>query len=288
MGMPQPSGQSDPPHDPDHVKLTERDFTRVASRINALAGIQLEAHKAQMIQSRLTRRVRARHLSSITEYLDLLDGPDGGDEIQSFIDTLTTNLTSFFREKHHFDHLRQTVLGGPGAGDRGLRIWSAGCSTGEEPYSIAMTAAAALGPKAQALKVLATDLDSSVVARAKAGTYEKAKYEDTVGPEFSKYFKPATETGKVLIAPEIRNMITFRQLNLMEAWPMKGPFDAIFCRNVVIYFSAETKARLLDRYATLLAPGGILYLGHSEAILGEHKFFKSLGNTIYQRKDASE
>ena len=273
--------------DTDGLVLTEEDFCRVAKRINDLAGIVLEPHKKQMIQTRLGRRVRALGVASITHYLNLLEGSSGDAEVQNFIDTLTTNLTSFFRERHHFEHLRETIFAGTGDHDREIRIWSAGCSSGEEPYTVSLTATNHLGANARRVKILATDLDSKVLAKAKAGEYAIEKLAQGLGPEYRKYFKPVPGTEVARISEEVGRLILFRQLNLMEAWPMKGPFDAIFCRNVVIYFSAETKARLLERFAALLRPGGYLYLGHSEAILGEHKYFKSLGNTIYQRKAAT-
>ena len=260
--------------------LSARDFGRVAARIGALAGIVLEPHKSSMIQTRIGRRVRALGLGSITEYLDLLETRSGGDELQNFIDTLTTNLTSFFREDHHMDHLARTVLRQQGE----LRIWSAGCSSGEEPYSIAMVAARTLNAEVRRLKVLATDLDSAVLARARRGRYAAERCE-TIDRKMRGYLEAVPEEDAFDIAGTVKDLVTFKQLNLIERWPMNGPFDAIFCRNVVIYFSAETKARLLDRFAALLRPGGFLYLGHSEAILGHHRYFESCGNTIYLRRD---
>lgn len=269
---------------PGEITMSDTEFQRVAQRVSDMAGIVLEPHKRQMIVSRLSRRLRARSLDDIGTYLDYLDKGADRQELQEFLNTLTTNLTSFFREAHHFRHLERHVFGVLREKKASkMRIWSAGCSSGEEPYSIALTALETFGGIPSDFKILATDLDTNMLDRGRAGTYPIERVADT-DKRFSRHFRqqPGGETVKLPAAT--MNAISFRQLNLLESWPMHGPFDAIFCRNVMIYFNAETKARLIDRFAEILVPGGFLYLGHSESILGEHPRLTNCGETTYQRK----
>lgn len=267
------------------IPLSLAVFTQIAARVYALTGIVLKDHKRQMVCTRLTRRLRALGLADFESYLVLLDGPEAGDEIGELINAITTNLTAFFREAHHFEHLREDIVTPRMAGDaKRLRIWSAGCSTGEEPYSIQMTLseAGALSHRWD-YKLLATDLDSAVLARAAAGRFAADRVKpigaDRLGRSFSECPDGSYEAKETL-----RASIRFRRLNLLETWPFSGPFDAIFCRNVLIYFDAETKARLIDRFAEKLAPDGALYLGHSESLLGEHQALTPCGRTTYRRK----
>ncbi len=267
------------------ASLSARDFDRVAAKIFELAGIVIEPQKRQMIHARLARRLRATGLDTFSAYLDVVEAGKDAAELQAFINAITTNLTSFFRENHHFDHFRRSVLA-PMQTRRAerLRVWSAGCSTGEEPYSIALTLLSALNTVPSDYKVLATDLDTGVLEKAKSGLYPKEK----AGSALAAYgrYLGADDTGKMIqIGTEPRALITFRQLNLMQAWPMSGVFDVIFCRNVLIYFNPETKADLIDRFAEKLKPGGYLYLGHSESILGEHPKFENEGQTTYRRRE---
>lgn len=266
-------------------RMTDAEFDRVAAKVREVAGIVLKPHKRQMIYTRLSRRLRALGLTSFTEYLDLLEGPRSGDELVEFSNAITTNLTSFFREAHHFVHLQTEVLEPlRQEGPRRIRIWSAGCSTGEEPYSIALTARASggLGPGAD-FRILATDLDTRVLASAAAGVYPETRAAD-IPSELRANAVLRRPGGKVEIGAAVRAMIAFRRLNLLHAWPFRGPFQAIFCRNVLIYFDAETKARLVNRLAEVLAEDGVLYLGHSESLLGEHPLLRSEGRTIYRRR----
>ncbi len=264
--------------------MSDAEFHRIADRVFAIAGIVLKEHKRQMVYTRLSRRLRALQLCSFTEYMDMLDGAGSGTELTEFCNAVTTNLTSFFREAHHFDHLRGEVFG-PLAGEGArIRIWSAGCSTGEEPYSIAMTARAMGRPVAAAdLRILATDLDTNVLSRARSGIYPEARIAD-VPADLRSGATTRRGAGEIEMAPAIRSLIAFRQLNLLHPWPFRGPFDAIFCRNVLIYFDAETKAALVRRFAEALTPTGTLYLGHSESLLGEHPLLVSEGRTIYRRR----
>ncbi len=263
--------------------LSDQDFQRVVDRVFATSGIVLQAHKRQMVISRLSRRLHARGFSSFSDYLDHLDAGTDSAELEAFSNALTTNLTSFFREAHHFEHFTEhVVVPVLAAGESRLRVWSAGCSTGEEPYSIAL-ALFRLGKRLPGdFRILATDIDTNVLARGKAGLYESSRT-TTVPADAKRWLRPA-QAGMVEVAADVRRMISFLPLNLLHDWPVKGPFNAIFCRNVLIYFDAQTKARIIDRFAELLPSGGFLYLGHSESILGEHKKLAGLGRTIYRRK----
>ncbi|MEM9196911.1 MAG: protein-glutamate O-methyltransferase CheR [Pseudomonadota bacterium] len=267
------------------ILLSPAVFADIAQRVYGLTGIVLKEHKRQMVCTRLTKRLRVLQLESFEAYLAYLAGPDAKDEVGELINAITTNLTSFFRESHHFDHLRDEII--RPRMDRGaqrLRIWSAGCSTGEEPYTIQMTLdeVGALSRKWD-YKLLATDLDSAVLARASAGRYSAERFAQMDAGLQKRHFT-AQPDGSHEVRPGLRDQIRFRQLNLLENWPFGGPFDAIFCRNVLIYFDAETKASLIDRFAEKLTKDGALYLGHSESLLGEHKALKALGRTIYRRK----
>ncbi|MFT6772887.1 MAG: chemotaxis protein methyltransferase CheR [Paracoccaceae bacterium] len=265
-------------------EMTDADFRRVAAMVENLAGIILKDHKRQMVYTRLSRRLRAVDMHRFCDYLDLVEGPGGAAELGEFSNAVTTNLTSFFREGHHFTHLAKEVLAPLAAsGSRRLRVWSAGCSTGEEPYTIAMTA---LGEGAATtgrdFRILATDLDTNVLATGKAGHYPEERLKGVSDALRRSHMTPASDGAT--FNEKLKSMISFRQLNLLHDWPFRGPFDAIFCRNVVIYFDTETKARLVNRFAEMLAPHGILYLGHSESLLGEHSLLISEGRTIYRRR----
>ncbi len=267
--------------------FTQTDFKTIAGLVYEHSGIVLGAHKRDMVYSRLARRLRALHLSSFREYCELLGGSEGPDEYGSLINAITTNLTKFFRKSHHFDHLQKTALAevwqAARAGKPRVRIWSAACSTGEEPYSIAMTAMASQKAAGRDwdFRVLATDLDTAVLNKAMAARYPSSALEDI--PAQMREFSFEKDAGGVLVAPDIQSLVTFNQLNLLGPWPMKGPFDVIFCRNVMIYFDAETKAKLVERLHAMLKSGGWLYVGHSESLLDQYHHFKLGGHTIYQK-----
>lgn len=272
--------------------FTDTDFHFIVSLVKETTGIVLGDHKRAMVYGRLARRLRTLGLKSFVQYRELLQGDKGDGEIVGLTNAITTNLTKFFREDHHFDHLGKAALSewrqskSAAAGKKRLRIWSAGCSTGEEPYSIAMTVAATLGNlNAYDVRILATDLDTNVLDRARRGIYPKEAAELVPAGLRSKYCNPlkGEDSQNVSMSDEIRKVISFKQLNLLGPWPMKGPFDVIFCRNVLIYFDGPTKRSLIERYTAMLRPGGWLYIGHSESVVGGFPGLAMAGRTTYQR-----
>ncbi len=280
-----PAAKIDPPTDDNRdFSVSAQDFAFLAGLVRTHTGIVLGPNKRSMVHSRLARRVRTLGLEGFGDYRQLLEGPDGDDELSAFINAMTTNLTRFFREPHHFDFLRDTALPDIAAATpRRLRVWSAGCSSGEEPYSIAMT----LGEHVPALgqwdaRILATDIDTSMVARGAAGLYGRDDVADVPGALRQKYFKPSGDGYQA--ADALRRLIAFKPLNLLGEWPMKGAFDVIFCRNVMIYFDLPTKTRLVERFARQLRPGGWLIVGHSETLLDQQALYSPAGRTIYRLK----
>jgi chemotaxis protein methyltransferase CheR len=250
--------------------FTEEDFRKIADLLHGETGIVLSEAKATLVYSRLAKRLRTLGIESFKAYCGLVASEGGADERMEMFAALTTNVTRFFREPHHFEHLKTQVL--PPlieAARRGgrIRIWSAACSSGQEPYSAAMTILA-MAPEAASLdiKILATDLDPNMVEQGRAGVYPQALLQ-AVPPEMRKrWFSPAA--GGMQVADDVRSLVAFRELNLMGDWPMKGRFDAIFCRNVVIYFGEDTQAKIWSRFAPILSPAGVLYIGHSERVSG--------------------
>jgi chemotaxis protein methyltransferase CheR len=265
------------------LPLSEREFTRVKQRVHKLAGIALSDAKRTLVVSRLSKIVRALGLASFDDYLDFLDSPAGKAEGQEFVNALTTNLTRFYREDHHFVHLREHVGRLIAANPRGsrLRIWSAGCSTGQEPYTIVLDLLASHPElKRWDFKVLATDIDTAVIAKAAQGIYSEQDL-NGLEPERQRLFERGPP-GSIRIPAAARDLVAFKPLNLMTDWPMKGPFDAIFCRNVAIYFDKPTQGRLFSRFADMLAPEAYLYIGHSENLGSGSEGFRLVGKTIYQ------
>ncbi len=266
-------------------KFTEKDFRFIVKYIAEHAGIVLSDAKRDLVYGRLVRRLRALRLSTFSEYCDLLI-QDNEVELEHFVNALTTNLTSFFREPHHFDYLQQTVFPHllKTKQKKEIRIWSAGCSTGEEPYGIAIAAAESV-PADWDIQILATDLDSNVVAKAQQGIYNLDRVEGIENARLKRWFRKGSgsNAGKVKVSSELQELITFHQLNLLHQWPMKTLFDIIFCRNVVIYFDKETQKVLFDRYANQLVSDGHLFIGHSETMYKVCDRFSLLGHTIYQR-----
>ena len=263
----------------EEFAFTDADFEFIRAQLHRVAGIALSPEKRSMVYARLSRRIRARGLDGFAAYRALLERDDV-EERGAFVNALTTNLTRFFREPHHFEHLRDVTLAKRPADARRLRIWSAGCSTGEEPYSIAIVVDQWLqGRFGYDARILATDLDTNALARAAAGRYRAAAVDD-VGPWSRRAFDEDGPDG-VRVVQRLRRLVTFKPLNLMERWPMRGPFDAIFCRNVMIYFDRETQARLLARIRGLLAPDGFLYVGHSETLYAVTDAFENVGQTVY-------
>jgi chemotaxis protein methyltransferase CheR len=274
--------------------MTPADFRQIAAMLHADAGIHLPESKATLVYSRLAKRLRALGLKNFRDYCALISERGNVDERQQMLAALTTNVTRFFREPHHFEHLRKEVM--PELADvvkKGgrARIWSAACSNGAEPYSIALTALQVL-PNANSydFKILATDIDPNMVAEASAGRYADQALQPVPSDLKLRYFTASRgDEGKMWQANEsLRSLITFRELNLIGQWPMRGKFDAIFCRNVVIYFEDDTQAKLWSRFAPMLTPRGRLYIGHSERLSGPaSSLFESEAITTYRFKEGA-
>lgn len=271
--------------DDREFQMTNADFERISKLAMQYSGIVLAEHKRNMVYSRIARRVRALKLNRFSDYLNYLEHNHAA-EASDFINALTTNLTSFFRENHHFEFLKEELfpkLMVANQGSRKLRIWSAGCSIGQEAYSIAMTLKESSFPSSWDVKILATDLDSNVVETGHSAIYPVDHVDGIDDGMVKKYFNRSHDGRSVQVKEELRKLAFFKRLNLLEEWPMKGPFDIIFCRNVVIYFNKETQRILFDRYANMLPIGGHLFIGHSENLNGITDRFENLGNTIYRK-----
>lgn len=270
--------------------FTEKDFNYLRKVSNARTGIVVTDEKMDMFYSRLSRRVRKLGLSSFKEYCDLIKRDSSGEEVLELVNSITTNLTAFFRENHHFEYLRNTAI--PeilqrNSQSRSLRIWSAGCSTGEEPYSLAMTLAEALpSTGGWDARILATDIDSNVLNTAASGVYALERIKGIPKARLKRWFLrgKGNSAGFARLKEEARRYIEFGQLNLMESWQHDALKDIIFCRNVIIYFDKESKANLVDRYADSLVDGGYLFIGHSESLFKVSERFELVGNTIYKKK----
>jgi chemotaxis protein methyltransferase CheR len=269
-------------------QLSQAEFDRIRVLVREHTGIALSESKRQLVYGRLARRLRALKLGSFSDYILLLEKGEPA-ELEEFTNAVTTNLTSFFREPHHFEFLAQQML--PEAlkrntGLRRLRIWCCAASTGEEPYSIAMVLREAQESlKGWDTKLLATDLDSNVLAHGKRGVYGHDRFAGMSGNRVSRFFDEVRDgkDNKLSASGDLRSLVTFKQLNLMHEWPMKGPFDAIFCRNVIIYFDKDTQRALFERMAALQRPGDYLFLGHSESLYRVCDRYELIGRTIYRR-----
>ncbi|MCW5692855.1 MAG: protein-glutamate O-methyltransferase CheR [Pseudolabrys sp.] len=264
--------------------FSDADFRGFVELAYQYAGIALADSKRNLVYSRLSRRLRALGFRSFAEYRNYLDETEA--ERENFINAISTNLTKFFRESHHFDHFRDHIAmpyARNKAGGR-LRVWSAGCSSGEEPYTIAMVLKREIRDvERQDVRILATDIDTEMVARGTRGEYQASSLEEVPRP-YHEYFERSTgKADNLAVARAVRSLIAFKRLNLMETWPFKGPFDAIFCRNVMIYFDTPTKMQLIDRFTAMIRPGGFLYIGHSESLNGVHPGISLVGRTIYRR-----
>jgi chemotaxis protein methyltransferase CheR len=261
--------------------LNDRDFATVRQLIADYAGIKLSLQKRNMVYNRLLRRLRARNAASFGDYLQLVQR-EGSDEREAFVNALTTNLTAFFREPHHFELLMARARERAQRRGAPLRCWSSACSTGEEAWSIAMV----LREAECAGEVLGTDIDTEVLDTAQAGIYRMERTTSLPHERLRRHFLRGTgdNDGLVSVRPELRSLVRFGQLNLQSpAWPAQQPFDVIFCRNVVIYFDREFQKKLLGRLAELLVPGGLLMVGHSESFPSAHPGFRSVGRTAYER-----
>ncbi len=261
------------------------DFDALRKLIKQTTGIHLADSKMELVYGRISRRLRHLGLASFAEYRRVLERENDAELIE-FCNAMTTNLTSFFREAHHFDYLREAVLrpmSQSAHASRRVRIWSAACSSGEEPYSIAMTVCEAI-PDWQRwdIKILATDVDSNVLATAKRGVYPAERLKNMPPSRIKRFFRLGPD-DTYTVAPELRALITFKQLNLMHELPMTGPLDVVFCRNVVIYFDKSTQRLLFERIAKLQRVDDVLFLGHSESLFKVTERYGLIGKTIYRR-----
>jgi chemotaxis protein methyltransferase CheR len=261
--------------------FTVKDFERVRGLIYQRAGISLSDSKQEMVYSRLARRLRATGITSFSEYLNSLERGNDTEEWVAFTNALTTNLTSFFREEHHFPLLAEFAA----KVREPISVWCSASSTGEEPYSIAITLCEAFHKMNPAAKIIATDIDTNVLKIASDGVYSADRLEKMANERVRKFFlkgKGAHE-GQVRVRPELRQMIEFKQLNLLsDSWPINGGFDVIFCRNVMIYFDKPTQKKILQRFAPLLKPHGLLFVGHSENFSNLIDTFQLRGKTVYE------
>lgn len=272
------------------VQLTDRQFAGIRDLVKVRCGINLGQGKKELVKARLARRLRELGLHDFDRYITLVRNDASGAELTTMLDAISTNLTSFFREIEHFEYLAEEVIpelvsGSAGDGKR-LRIWSAGCSSGEEAYSIAITLCEGI-PAVESwdVKILATDISTRVLAKAARGIYDAERLKTVAGQLQSKYFAKCQSNpdGLWQIRPALRSMVHVAQLNLMDSWPMRGPFDVIFCRNVMIYFDKATQSRLIGRYWDMLRTGGTLFIGHSESLAGVSHKFQYVQPTVYRK-----
>ena len=266
------------------AELTDKQFQRICSLVYDTSGIKLKKGKEALVRARLMKRLRALHMGNITDYFKLIESKSGADELDSLIDVMTTNKTSFFREIEHFNFLRDTIL--PSLNGQRLRFWSAACSSGEEPYSLAMLLQQSLPDIASRdVLILATDISRQMLEKAQKAVYpEKSIQENAVQPYHRFFVKLRNgDHSQVQVIHEVRKLVRLAWLNLLEKWPMRGPFDVVFCRNVMIYFDRLTQQKLIDRFWQLLAPGGYLFVGHSEGLSGVKHRLEYVKPAIYRK-----
>lgn len=267
------------------VTLGERDFAFLRDLIMREAGIHLNEQKRSLVEGRLAKRLRHHGMRSYREYVELLRERDAdGKERLEFVNCITTNKTAFFREQHHFDFLRHEVIGADPS--RALRIWSAACSTGEEPYSIAMTVGTSNGRRNADIRILATDISTRVLAEAQSGRYPEARLSTVPEARRRTCFTSVSAEGETFyeVKPELRRLVMFRRLNFKAMpYPIRGTFDVIFCRNAMIYFDRPQRERMVREFARLLRPGGYLLVGHAETLIGMSDCFRVIRPSIYER-----
>lgn len=277
----------------DDIALSDKEFSLVKERLLEVAGISLSDAKRTLVISRLSKVIKKLSLNSFTDYIAFLESPRASKtNMQDFVNALTTNLTRFYREDHHFDHLqnyiKQIIAQKPRTNADNkprLRIWSAGCSSGQEPYTIAMCLLTKFPElKRWDFKILATDIDTEVLKKAANGIYPETELSG-LSPNRAKIFEKKGD-GFIHIPKAMREIVTFKPLNLFDRWPIRGPFDAIFCRNVAIYFDKPTQNQLFARLGEVLAPSGFMYIGHSENVGRNSEQFTLVGKTIYQSNSA--
>ncbi len=263
-------------------KFTLQDFQLISKLIYQRAGISLNESKQELVYGRIARRLRATGIKTFAEYLQHLQHGDET-EWEEFTNSLTTNLTSFFREAHHFGmlaaHLRKLGRSRP------IEVWCSACSTGEEAYSIAMTAHEVFGNSDNPVRIIASDLDTKVLEAARNGRYKTESLAKLPEPQIERFFLrgKAVDQGYVQVRPELQKMIVFRRINLLDTvWPIREQLDAIFCRNVMIYFDKETQLAILKKFAPLMRPDGLLFAGHSENFYHADAYFSLRGSTVYE------
>ena len=267
------------------AELNHHQFDAISRLIYAKCGISLKKGKEALVRARLMKRLRALQLKTIDDYMVYLDSDQGLDEIGTLVDVMTTNKTSFFREPAHFDFLIEAVI--PQIRSRRMRFWSAACSSGEEPYTLAMVLRETIPQVDRAdVLILATDISHEMLTIARRGVYPQARTADIARPLLQKYFRAVRENGQndYQAADDLKKMVRFGALNLMHRWPMRGPFNAIFCRNVMIYFDRPTQQTLVNRFWDLLEPGGYLFVGHSEGLSGIKHRFHYTKPAVYRKK----
>ncbi len=273
------------------VVLGEKEFRQISDLVYKHCGINLHEGKKDLVQARLAKRLREGRFNTFSDYMRYVLQDKTGREFSILVDSLSTNLTRFFREGQHFEFLSKKllpqILGSRSHSGRArIRAWSAGCSSGEEPYSIAIILQEAIAGKGRwDVKLLATDVSTRILERAKGGLYETERIEPIPLPLRNKYLRHRREGNEDIyeVGPALREMVIFRYLNLMKDWPIKGPLDFIFCRNVMIYFDKPTQERLINRFFEILGPGGILFTGHSESLTGIEHAFEYVQPTIYKK-----
>lgn len=271
----------------NHGEFTDKHFKLIKNMLYDSAGITLADRKKNMVYNRIVKRLKKIKLSTFDEYIDYLNN-NRDQEISDLVNALTTNVTHFFREEHHFDHLKKETTRLINDGQKKIRIWSAGCSIGAEPYSMAITMQAMMEEeKTKAdIKILATDIDTTALEYAKKRKYQEKNIKGLTKAHLSKYFQSSKVDNETVykLKDNIRNMVSFNYLNLNEEpWPMRGPFDFIFCRNVFIYFDRDKQQQYVANMTKLLKTGGYLCLGHSEHFASDDQNYKTCGQTTYQK-----
>ncbi|MBO6793841.1 MAG: protein-glutamate O-methyltransferase CheR [Balneolaceae bacterium] len=261
--------------------LSKYDFERVRKIIFDYCGIDISPGKEALVQSRLTKRLRSLGITEYGEYLDLIESSKPKGEFLSFVDVLTTNKTSFYRENKHFEFIEKNIF--PTMQGRSVKWWSAGCSSGEEPTTLAMNLLEAeRSIRYRSVKILATDISRDVLHVAKSGTYASHKVNDIPVNYLNKYLTPQPD-GSYKVKDRVRNMITYGRLNLNDRWPLKGDFQMIMCRNVMIYFNRQTQEQIISKFRDLLEPNGYVFLGHSESMNAPALGFKNVAPAVYQK-----
>ena len=274
----------------DSPTLMEEQFNKISKLVKELCGINLHSDKKELVKDRLSKRLRMLGLSDFRQYTDYIRRDSTGDELTAMLDALSTNLTSFFRDPGHFEYLVKKIIprliANAGKTGRSLRIWSAGCSSGEEPYSIAICLCEGIAElKLWDAKILATDISTRMLDRAKEGVYDAEQIKIVPFLSRSKYFQCVQSRPERLycVNQNVRNLVHLTRLNLIDPWPMRGHFDVVFCRNVMIYFDKATQQMLIDRYSDLLSSGGTLFIGHSESLAGVTHRLRYVQPTVYEK-----